>query len=166
MRKSCVGKSKVGEVRKIRSGKPRHHPYSFSFNCALTIISVSACRAQCHRLQVCLFLKTSVSDKETVRSFLLTSLPTTNDQKINNKFIAISISTPITDTHSFSLNTAQFPGQISTISTVNSWLADCTGFANFQPVLVQQICSALSRNSLGDSSCCALNNNTIKLIFQ
>jgi len=40
MRKSCVGKYKVEEVTKIRNGKPHHHPFSFSFYCALTVISV------------------------------------------------------------------------------------------------------------------------------
>ena len=73
---------------------------------------------------------------------LLTSLLTTNDQKINNKLIAISISTRTTDTHSFytpsPLLHNNFADQTSITSTVDSWLADCTGFASFQLVLVQQ----------------------------
>ena len=40
--------------------------------------------------------------------------------------------------YSYSLIQKNFPYQIRIKTTVNSWLDECTGFANFQLVLVQQ----------------------------
>jgi hypothetical protein len=70
---------------------------------------------------ICIFLKTSASDKETARSFLLTFLPTMYAQKIN-KFTAISVVIPIFDTHPFCTTTSliqiNFSEEISIMSTV------------------------------------------------
>jgi hypothetical protein len=71
---SLVGDFTVGGVKKIQSGKLHHHSYLFCSKSVLIKISVSVFQSQFYKMKVCVFLKTTVSDKETVPSFLLTFL--------------------------------------------------------------------------------------------
>jgi len=64
----------VGGVRKIQSGKLHHHSNLWSSKFVLIKISVSVFQSKFYKMKVCVFLQTTVSDKETVASFLLTFL--------------------------------------------------------------------------------------------
>jgi hypothetical protein len=58
----------VGGVRKIQSGKLHHHSYLLSSKSVLIKSSVSVFQSQIYKMKICVFLKTTVSDKETVAS--------------------------------------------------------------------------------------------------